>query len=232
VNEEQWLACCNPALMLAFLRGKVGERHCRLFACACCRRIWNWITDERIKQAVEVCEDYADGRVGKRKFLSARRAAVDASIPRHPEYRQADEAVLGACSDRCVEIAEGTAASASNLISRVRGDYAERIERIAMCDLLRDIFGNPFRPAPTIGGAALAWNDRLVSKLAQAAYDERSLPDGGLDPTRLAVLADALEEAGVAESSLLEHLRGPGPHVRGCFALDAIRAKTERPRGT
>jgi hypothetical protein len=43
---------------------------------------------------------------------------------------------------------------------------------------------------------------------------------------RLAVLADALEEAGCADALLLAHLRSPGPHVRGCFALDAVRGKS------
>ena len=55
--------------------------------------------------------------------------------------------------------------------------------------------------------------------LAHAAYDERHLPSGELDPLRLAVLADALEEAG-APDELVGHLRSPGPHVRGCFAVD------------
>lgn len=71
--------------------------------------------------------------------------------------------------------------------------------------------------------------------------------DGRLDPVRLAVLADALEEAGcptdacedcgglrtraeytlcvacggfIKPHPLLAHLRSPGPHVRGCHAVD------------
>jgi hypothetical protein len=42
-----------------------------------------------------------------------------------------------------------------------------------------------------------------------------------LDPDRLAVLADAMEEAG-ADAEMVEHLRGPGPHVRGCLVLDLL----------
>lgn len=51
---------------------------------------------------------------------------------------------------------------------------------------------------------------------------------GHLDPVRLALLADALEEAGCTDAALLAHLRGwetvplRGPHVRGCHALDAV----------
>jgi hypothetical protein len=68
----------------------------------------------------------------------------------------------------------------------------------------------------------LTWNDGCVVKLARAAYEERSWADGTLDNTRLAVLADALEESGYEGAEILGHLRGPGPHVRGCHAVDAI----------
>jgi hypothetical protein len=39
------------------------------------------------------------------------------------------------------------------------------------------------------------------------------------------VLADALEDAGCGDAELLGHLRGPGPHARGCFALDLLTGK-------
>jgi hypothetical protein len=86
--------------------------------------------------------------------------------------------------------------------------------------IIRDVFGNPFRPA-TVDPA---WRTPAVMSLARATYDEHLLPSGKLDPARLAVLADALEEAGAA-GGLLDHLRGPGPHVRGCFVVDLILAK-------
>jgi hypothetical protein len=89
--------------------------------------------------------------------------------------------------------------------------------RIRQAVLLREFSGNPFRPVPF----APAWRSATVVALAQAAYNERDL-SGHLDCTRLAVLADALEEAGCTDQKVLEHLRGPGPHFRGCFALDAV----------
>jgi hypothetical protein len=61
--------------------------------------------------------------------------------------------------------------------------------------------------------------------MASAIYEERSLPEETFDPARLAVLADALDEAGCSDAELLGHLRGPGPHVRGCFAVDAVLGK-------
>ena len=61
--------------------------------------------------------------------------------------------------------------------------------------------------------------------MAEAAYEQRELPAGTLDPARLTVLADALEDAGCADADLLGHLRGPGPHVRGCWAVDLLLGK-------
>ena len=80
--------------------------------------------------------------------------------------------------------------------------------------VVRDVFGNPFRPA-RVDPAWLAWEGGTVRKLAEGVYQ-----DQGFD--RLPVLADALEEAGCAVRTLLDHCRGPGPHVRGCWAVDLI----------
>jgi hypothetical protein len=91
--------------------------------------------------------------------------------------------------------------------------------------LLRCLFGRTPFSLPAIDPTCLTWNDGLVQRLAQAAYDERSLPEGTLDPARLAVLADALEEAGCTDVVLLEHLRGPGPHVRGCWVIDLLTSR-------
>jgi hypothetical protein len=83
------------------------------------------------------------------------------------------------------------------------------------------VFGNPFRSRRFNP----AHRTPLVESLALAAYEHRDLPAGHLDPSRLAVLADALEEAGCAEQAILEHLRDPGLHVRGCWPVDLVLAK-------
>lgn len=99
----------------------------------------------------------------------------------------------------------------------------------------------------------------LVQSLAEAAYQERD-PSGTLDPDRLAVLSDALIDAGLegpvcdfckgrgnfqtsnsyAECPwcgfqgvgtgrqphpMLAHLRLPGPHYRGCWAIDLLTGR-------
>src|SRR5262249_29434874 len=90
-----------------------------------------------------------------------------------------------------------------------------------LCHLLRDIIGNPFRPV----ALDPAWRTPTVTALATAAYEERQLPAGTLDPQRLAILADALEDAGCAKDQILNHLRSPSPHVRGCWPLDLLLAR-------
>jgi hypothetical protein len=107
-------------------------------------------------------------------------------------------------------------------------------EQKAQADMLRDIYGNPFRP-PVVDRAWLAWQDRTAPQLGRAtdeewrprATDEKwRPPEGTLDPARLALLADALEDAGCTDAELLGHLRSPGPHVRGCWAVDLVLGKS------
>jgi hypothetical protein len=94
-----------------------------------------------------------------------------------------------------------------------------------LCLVMRDIFGNPFRPLPPLPPSVLGWHGGLVVQLALAAYEQRSLPAGTLEPDRLAVLADALEDAGCQDDEIVGHLRGPGPHVRGCNVIDLLTGR-------
>ena len=86
--------------------------------------------------------------------------------------------------------------------------------------LLREVLGNPFRPPPPLPPAVLAWNDRTIPRLGAAIYEERRMAEGTLDKSRLAVLADALLNAGCEDDDLIQHCRSEGPHVRGCWAVD------------
>jgi hypothetical protein len=94
-------------------------------------------------------------------------------------------------------------------------------ERVGQCQLLRCIFGSPFRPVAA-DAAWLAWHGGAIVKLAQVVYEERELPSGHLDTARLAILADLLEEAGATDPQLLGHLRSPGP-ARGQSAEKRVR---------
>jgi hypothetical protein len=64
----------------------------------------------------------------------------------------------------------------------------------------------------------LTWQGGLLVAMARQADESGDYGD-------LPVLADALEEAGCDQPDLLGHLRGPGPHVRGCWAVDLLLGK-------
>ena len=97
--------------------------------------------------------------------------------------------------------------------------------------LLRDIFGNPFRPwvvAQRDKDARalreyqifdLSWLSSTVTSLAERIYAER-------DFASMPILADALEDAGATDLQILNHCRLDGVHVRGCFLLDLLLGKS------
>jgi hypothetical protein len=78
-------------------------------------------------------------------------------------------------------------------------------------DLVRDVFGDPFRPA----AIDPSWRSDSVRRLAQMIYEERHWDD-------LPILADALEDAGCADAAVLAHCRGGGEHARGCWLVDRL----------
>jgi hypothetical protein len=241
VTEAEWLACTDPQPMLESLRGKAGDRKLRLFACGCCRRI---VSLQPMPFVLDIAERFTDGLTDEDELGAARRAAqrvfprppnqVASQVPRLTGWqvmaglsaqhaispdaaRAAPEAARAAATAlREQGIAQGHSASEQRAVGET--------ERAAQADLLREIIGNPWRPA-CIPAPALAWNDGTVRRLAEAVYAEPQMPAGTLNNTRLAVLADALEDAGCAEAEFLGHLRGPGPHVRGCWALDLLLGK-------
>jgi hypothetical protein len=210
MTEEEWLECTDPEKMLEFLRGKVSDRRVRLFAVACCRRMWNLLKDERSREAVVVAERYADGLATEEERARAANAADAANML---TYLAAP--AVSAIHHNAVRAAEG--ASELSAAFAVDADEGSQAESSAQAVMLRDILGNPFRPV-AIDPACLTWDDGPISKLAQTIYDDRTFD-------RLPILADALEEAGCDNADILYHLRGPGPHVRGCWAVDLILGK-------
>jgi len=242
MTEAEWLAHSYPKEMLRYLNGRPSKRKLRLFASACCRRIWHLLTDHRSRAVVEVVERYADG-LASREELEAT-AAANRAVARErnaallrsallqgltPSYvvrddpeARAEEAVAEAGADG-LEIKPWAAGRAVRqaLAGSELGGLVDEAERKYQCALIRDIFGNPFRPVaidPPLRTPA-------VVNLAQAAYDERALPEGTLDSARLAALADALEGASCHDPEILGHCRREGLHVRGCWAVDLLLGK-------
>jgi hypothetical protein len=218
LTENEWLACNNQGQMVNHLldQGIITWRKMRLFACACVRRIWHLIGDERGYRAVEVAERFADDQATKRELAAVCKAATDHSYRDGPYQHHAEHAAaMVAGDDINLRHAPGVAIAEYH---RIGGHPTEQTHQAA---LLRDLLGNPFRPITVPG----AWQTPSVVALAEAAYVERILPSGHLDPARLAVLSDALEDTGCADVGVLAHLRNPGPHVRGCWVVDLVLGK-------
>src|SRR5262249_39737722 len=91
VNEQLWLTCHEPWLLLGHIRQLIqtggacppaARRRAVLIACGCCRRVWPFFADARSRQAVELAEAWADRRVGPgemdRAAVTAGQAEFDA----------------------------------------------------------------------------------------------------------------------------------------------------------
>jgi hypothetical protein len=156
---------------------------------------------------------------------------------RRPVEEAASELVLGlgpaleaeTVASKAVEVASRAARAdawetgfvtgekvAVNLKARdARGDTAyestRRRETQEQAVLLRDIFGNPFRPVMP----DRSWLTPRSIDLARSMYDHRRFQD-------MSDLADALDDAGCTVREILDHCRGPGPHVRGCWVVDRV----------
>jgi hypothetical protein len=209
MTEQEWFACVDPQKMLEleFLEGKASGRKLRLFGCACCRQLWGLLREDCFRNAVEVAERFADGKASSRELAAAKKVS-GAALERSglagltgPGY-----CALGSAWS-CTRNPQTAALYPVWVFT---GEAQLQWEVL----LLRDIFGNPFR-AVTL---AAIWLTPSVTALARSVYEDR-------DFDRLPILADALEEAGCDNGDILAHLRGPGPHALGCWALDSLLGK-------
>jgi hypothetical protein len=210
MNEQEWLTCSNAEIMVDFLQmqRKVSARKFRLFAIACCRRVWHWFdNDESSRRALQVAEHYVDGQASEQDLWNANQApGQSGSVTYQATNPNAGEGAFGAAAS----IAEGI----TNCFPIEEVQAAYHRESLEQSRLSRCIFANPFRPVTPDA----AWLTAEVKTLAQAIYVDRAFE-------RLPELADALAEAGSSNQDILSHCRGTGPHVRGCWVVDLVLGK-------
>jgi hypothetical protein len=238
VREEEWASDEADVLAMQNLLEERGasDRRWRLFACAVTRGLWDLTTVPLCRHAVQVAELYADGLIDRAAAAEAQRAAESVAWPSQEgdapytaDY-VASRTVITEEGGGCVWLSQWIAGMATEVVGRLDAwpecEHLGRLERQVrhLRAAIRDIFGDPFRPPLPISGEVQTWNGGTVPALARAAYSERT-PEGRLDPVRLAVLADGLEEAGHRDAELLAHLRGPGSHWAGCHAVDHIMGR-------
>jgi hypothetical protein len=227
MDESIWLNCANPAVMLEYLFDRATDRKLRLFACACCRRYWRSLTDRRGQQVIEAGERFADGRLDRAGLEpvigSARVAAAETGQFEAGVYNAAVAAAGEQITESVRGVVEALERTARWLAAyecvpgmNEAAEVNEALgrERQEQCDLLREIFGNPFRFS-AVDPQCLAWNDGCIPKMARLLYDERRFAE-------LPILADALLDAGCQDEDVLAHLRSGSAHYLGCWALDAL----------
>jgi hypothetical protein len=132
-----------------------------------------------------------------------------------------DPATIAAAAVRCV-VERSLAANRTNAASYAAravelesGPEAGTRERSEQSTLVRDIFGNPFRP---VSFSRSCCTDTVMS-LAKQMYTVR-------DFSAIPILADALQDAGCDSDTILDHCRDPKQvHVRGCWVVDLVLGK-------
>jgi hypothetical protein len=220
LSENEWLNCERPSRMIRHLGHDPRNRKQMLLAAACLRRVWDWLLDPRSRRAVEVAEQFADGLATEAELRAVREAALQLfsepgePLPRKPHWKMyalpAEAAGMNeSVIDAVMYIADATAWGKVDTPEAV-----SQPEERAQAELVRDIFGNPFRPVVVDP----SWRTAAVVALARGIYEERAFE-------RLPMLADALQDAGCEDDQVLGHCRYDGPHVRGCWVVDLLLGK-------
>jgi hypothetical protein len=203
VTEEEWYSTTDPQALFNVLFARSGHaRKRRLLLCGCCRVLYPQLVVRRADW-LELAERYADGLATDEE----RKQVNPGAFTRSPWSNSAGYMVLYWATLR-----DASHANVRNaLIAIGQGNLTHRA---LVCDLIRDIFGNPFRPV----AFDPSWRTSTAVALARQMYESR-------DFSAMPILADALEEAGCDSPDVLAHCRGDGPHVRGCWVVDLVLGK-------
>jgi len=238
MTDAEWQASTDAISMLEAVRPAASPRKLRLFQVACVRRVWQYVTDPGSRALVELVERSADGPVPEAEILAlpydwlsddcggpgpAERHAY--MVAGHVGYSLIGPLHGSEFPSNDWQDARSAAQGAATVVAEAAElpDDDEHLpayqalqakEAAAQADLLRDLFGNPFGPV----AFDPRWRTADVLALARGIYDERAFD-------RLPLLADALLDAGCDSDEVLNHCRGSGPHVRGCWVADLVLGK-------
>jgi hypothetical protein len=239
MTEAEWLAATDPMPMLMFVHdsGKGSRRKFWLFTAACCERASRFLPSELTGAMARVSEVLASGEASpeerdaacvltrrwKETFVAWHEFDTAYSIRDFPKFleRPAQRAFNSArlairltslfdwsgCEIGSVGMRAEESVSPREQPPEVVSEYYRGLSSIARC-----VFSYS---TSNLDPAWLAWNSAAVPRIARSICDDRAFD-------HMALLADALEDAGCTDAGLLSHLRGPGPHVRGCRGLDLV----------
>jgi hypothetical protein len=200
---------------------------------------YDWLTTEDPLRMLDFMEGGALRGLPVEEMTDRQRDFIACAWWRHikPHGKGHEERVRNAEDGRWV----GAEALLKECLGRAHDLMSDGVFRRAGCEIIRDVVGNPFKPytppkCEGCGGTTewwgekhergfcspcdgttdtpvLKWRTPTVLSLIVAAYDDRNAL-GELDPFRLGLIADALEDAGCSDAYVLGHLRGVEEMVR------------------
>jgi hypothetical protein len=226
MTEAEWITTKLPLYMLRECPAEWDLRKVRLFWCACVRRTWDQLTDEGARQLVEEVELHPEADTDwferERSFVfegydtwsNKTHSGLWLDSWVFDTFRGIPPDSLRTLLDAIVHRLVGMIANYPSGPLRDMLDAAEAAVKTWQSNLIREVFGNPFRPVH----AEPAWLTSDVLLLARGIYDEKAFD-------RMPILADALQDAGCDNMNVLDHCREEREHVRGCWVIDMLLGK-------
>ncbi|MDB5306779.1 MAG: hypothetical protein JWO38_981 [Gemmataceae bacterium] len=222
-DEQEWLA--RPSQWgIQYLPEDIRLRKQQLFEHHYYPRLAGWIRCEVCRPLIAECF-IEDGAVSPDPIPEDRTAFREWYAIRHPPgpcdgwdclraayffkcgivtgselLNKLIDCLFGACDRRARE-------ERTNWYRRTREEWDRSLA-------LELVGPNPFRPV----AFDPSWRASTAAALARQVYESR-------DFAPMPILADALQDAGCESADVLDHCRGPGPHVRGCWVVDWVLAK-------
>jgi hypothetical protein len=227
MTEAEWgRTNTNPIGMLEFVRDKASDRKFCLFTTAYCRSV-RALLRRPTRSQVEFAEAVADGVAARGRWPPGPLREKGTQRLKRSLNLLALNALgyccgMGFSGDVEPELNPGAAAVEALRMSvydvigelikagRLDPDWPTQVFS-GPCTAIRDIFGSSFRPI----ACSADWRTATAVALGRQMYESR---DFGAMP----ILADALQEAGCDNPDILDHCRGSGPHVRGCWVVDLV----------
>lgn len=214
MTEDEWLTHQQPGKLVRHLQRKPWQRKLTLFIAECLKEVVSipalkylaGNVDEKVRHADNPPKaDPGSFSLPSEEILLSRANTVES-------YKYLGfETIRKFHYGHSHQIAASVLSDARMVMAYLEPD---RDEEQSQTTLLRDIFGNPFRPVTFDP----RWRTSDVVGLAQAIYDDKAFE-------RMPILADALMDAGCEEEQIIAHCRGDGPHVRGCWVVDLVLEK-------
>jgi hypothetical protein len=228
MTEAEWRLGNNPEAMFTLLAGRGTARRWRLFVSGCLRELGHLLPDQGARRAFLTVQRAADGLAGVEELKQAHADAVATSrylfssrFPRSSVDRRIFARMHGVTQALLSATLPETDAEAQAIRVASTLRHADAHDRtwekrigVMIGELLRDLFGDPFRQI-VVPARWLCQQGRQAVSIAATIYDDRTFDE-------LPILADALEDTGCPVDELIRHCRESGPHGRGCWAVDAL----------